>query len=246
MINRISGENLDWPNEDQRAEARIARMRVRVWWGVKALVAIRGLLGGSLTMYTLTYAKCGEWEPGHISAFCRWLRDHGTVGYTWVAELQERGAVHYHILSVLPQNQRWVKPTIAAGGWAKGFTWVTPHVRKPFYIMKYIQKGVSREKRRSWPKGIRLYGVARRALSHLSYNDRCDERLSLLPVWFREGATSDSRSLSSKRAVGGVVWGESFGISPFSKVALADVAGVAQVMYTRWWGGASPPSVYHL
>ena len=53
-------------------------------------------------MVTLTYADLDAFQPRHISALLKhirqWLlRRHHRFHYVWVAELQKRGALHYHI-----------------------------------------------------------------------------------------------------------------------------------------------------
>ena len=60
--------------------------------------------GSSLWMVTLTYAGVDDWRPNHIREFMqafRKLYKKKLVGYAWVAELQERGAVHYHVMVYL-------------------------------------------------------------------------------------------------------------------------------------------------
>lgn len=54
-------------------------------------------------MLTLTYRDVDAFEPCHISLLIKhirqWLLRRGyRMLYVWVAELQQRGALHYHVL----------------------------------------------------------------------------------------------------------------------------------------------------
>jgi hypothetical protein len=217
---------------DRRA-SRLARMRVRVWWGIQGVLAVKGLQGGVMHMLTLTYKRVGDWMPDDISGCMQWARRHGVRAYVWVAELQERGAVHYHVLVLWPKSERWVKP-IEKSGWARGWSWVTPCVRHPFYLMKYLQKGGS-DNGKEFPRNMRLYGVSQYALRCLEFTDRQDERLSLLPRWFVNEDTEGCSALTAKRVSGGVRWGGMVAVSPYSRRPLPDIDQIAGVMYTVAW-----------
>lgn len=60
-------------------------------------------------MVTLTYADIGGWEPDQMSTFMNLIRQYlkrlsvPLMG-VWVAELQKRGAVHYHVVLFLPRG----------------------------------------------------------------------------------------------------------------------------------------------
>ncbi len=81
-------------------ELRIQRMR----GNLSALVrtdfeSMRGRVGW---MVTLTYRPDVEWSAEHVKASMQRFRDWARVRapgtrYLWVAELQKRGAVHYHL-----------------------------------------------------------------------------------------------------------------------------------------------------
>jgi len=111
-------------------------------------------------MITLTYRPGEFWEPNDISncikRYREWLARRGIpLKAVWVAELQKRGAVHYHILIWLPKGVTPPKPD-KRGWWKKGSTncfWA----RKPVsYITKYASKEDS--KNGGYPKGCRLFG----------------------------------------------------------------------------------------
>jgi hypothetical protein len=77
-------------------------------------------------MLTLTYRDIDAFEPRHISQLLKhirhWLRRRGhRFHYVWVAELQGRGALHYHVLVWLPRGLSLPKPD-KQGWWRHGST----------------------------------------------------------------------------------------------------------------------------
>lgn len=111
-------------------------------------------------MVTLTYAALDGWSKGHITAFVKAARQYyrrqgARFRFVWVAELQQRGAVHYHVLVWLPVRMQMVKPD-KRGWWPHGMTRVDRLVRNAVgYVTKYVQKFDSVGQ---FPKGIRLHG----------------------------------------------------------------------------------------
>lgn len=119
---------------------------------------------------TPTYRPGCEWEADHVSdaiqRFRHWCESHGyRCRYTWVGELQARGAVHYHLLIWLPRGvamPKWDMPHTLARGKVKAAFW--PHgmtntqiARSGVgYLMKYLSKLGELTR---FPKGMRLYGV---------------------------------------------------------------------------------------
>lgn len=110
-------------------------------------------------MVTLTYAQVDGWSPAHMTAFCgrvrEWFRRLGhQFRYVWVAELQKRGAVHYHMLVWLPKGVNLPKPD-KRGWWPHGMTQVV-QARKPVgYMVKYASKFDSKS---AFPRGLRAHG----------------------------------------------------------------------------------------
>ena len=115
-------------------------------------------------MYTLTYKPGVQWEPHHISNFIKSLRNfhvknHRDLVYFWVAEMQKRGAVHYHVLVHAPNYAR-VPMADKAGYWRWGMT-RTERCRSSTiaYLSKYLEKaqppGVD------FPFKCRRYGYSR-------------------------------------------------------------------------------------
>ena len=133
-------------------------------------------------MFTLTYAKVEDWEPGHIRAFLTIVRNHLSrrgvkLRYAWTAELQKRGAVHYHCIIWLPRNLKLPMPD-KCGWWPHGRT-NSKFARKAVgYIAKYASKGLDDDT--ELPKGIRLYG-----LGGLLHEDRVELRYWRAPLFAR-------------------------------------------------------------
>lgn len=113
------------------------------------------------TFITLTYRHRGEWERCHISRFVRLMRqwfqrrDHA-CRFVWVAELQKRGALHYHLVVWVPRRLRLPRPD-ACGWWPHGSSKIET-ARNPIgYMVKYATKTTPDALRRL-PKGVRLHG----------------------------------------------------------------------------------------
>ena len=110
-------------------------------------------------LVTLTYRPGVEWSQRHVSGFVRamraWMRRRRVpFMYVAVAELQERGAVHYHLVVWVPGYVRLPAPD-EAGWWPHGMSNVKV-VRRPVpYLAKYVGKVHS--KTGTFPKGLRMY-----------------------------------------------------------------------------------------
>ncbi len=133
--------------------------------GVKATaraaqeVMARHLAGMRPWMVTLTYREVSAWAPLHISRYMNavtlWAKRQGVeLVYLWVAELQQRGAVHYHVVLWLPRAL--TLPKADKRGWWKHGSTRTERAQKPMsYLMKYASKGTDA---RVFPLGLRLSG----------------------------------------------------------------------------------------
>lgn len=111
-------------------------------------------------MLTLTYRDVGGWGPKHVSHLLRlirqWLRRRGHVlRYVWVAELQQRGALHYHVLVWLPRGLTLPKPD-KQGWWPHGSTRIEWARKAAGYLAKYASKLESKSGISS-PQGARLF-----------------------------------------------------------------------------------------
>jgi len=150
-------------------QMRLRRTRQRI----RAFVDLLGDRGqdgdfrGRWAMLTLTYREIGQWRPNHIRAFLKMLRQDAKrkgflrLPYVWVAELQERGAVHYHILVKVPKGYKCPKPDRSFWHWGcSSVEWVRKSGKH--YLAKYASK--LRQKVGDFPRGLRLCGAG--GLSH--------------------------------------------------------------------------------
>lgn len=98
-----------------QVQARITRLRRSVTVGARLIQDSVGWLGFKPAMLTLTYRDIDGFKPLHISVLIKhirqWLARRGHVlRYVWVAELQMRGALHYHVVTWLPRGLTLPKP----------------------------------------------------------------------------------------------------------------------------------------
>lgn len=137
-------------------------------------------------MVTLTYRDVNGWSGRHLSEYLgslrKWSKRRGfTVRYVWVAEMQERGAIHYHVLIWLPRGITMPKAD-KQGWWPHGMT-RTEWARRPVgYMVKYASKGETAP----LPKGARMYGTGGLEGEYLGWY-----RWHKRPLWLREIAGPD-------------------------------------------------------
>lgn len=182
--------------------ARMARLRRRVLSWCAHVSADFSDVPHQTVMLTLTYRDADGWRPKHISEFMYWLRARWhLLAYCWVAELQKRGAVHYHVLAVPSIPYRRLKPD-KMGGWEHGAT-KTEKARSPYYVAKYTQKGGQNEQGGiRFPKGLRILAAwsSRRDADSVQAGHF---RVSTHPAWCRAIACSDGLPVDVRRASGG-------------------------------------------
>lgn len=143
--------------EIDRDLGRLSRMRARVCEAANLHEKGTRLRPA---MVTLTYADAAAWRPNHLRAALhlvrQWLRVRGhRFRYVWTAELQARGAIHYHVLCWLPTGAD--KPPFwdAQGWWPHGHSqseWARNAVG---YMVKYVSKIGSKDR---LPSGARMHG----------------------------------------------------------------------------------------
>jgi len=153
------------------AERRVNRLKKSVWAsGHLHAFADNGSRPPVCWFVTLTYKPGIEWASTHMSkaiqGFRNWCQSRGVpCRYTWVAELQKRGAVHYHLLAWLPVGLRmpmWDRRTATSRGksreafWPHGMTNKQKAHSGVGYLMKYLSK---LGELTIFPKGLRLYGI---------------------------------------------------------------------------------------
>jgi len=153
------------------AERRVKRLKKSVWAsGYLHGIADNGFRAPVIWFVTLTYRGVSDWASNHIGlaikSFRNWCNSRGIpCRYTWVAELQGRGAVHYHLLAWLPPGVRmpmWDRRTVTPSGkrmacwWPHGMTNRQVAKSGVGYLMKYLSKLGELTR---FPKGLRLYGI---------------------------------------------------------------------------------------
>lgn len=142
--------------------SRIARLRRAV--GFTARVHCTAVdHSARCVMVTLTYRGTNEdWQPRHVSEFIKRVRQYlarrdVAFRYVWVAELQKRGVIHYHVALWLPAGVELPKPD-ECGWWPHGMTRIEVARGAVGYLMKYLSKGGCASDHRL-PLGARCYGV---------------------------------------------------------------------------------------
>lgn len=148
--------------------ARVARMRRSVGFSARAIQAQR--VDGYVAMVTLTYRDGRDWQPEHMARFMNAMRMHAKradwkLRYVWVAELQQRGAIHYHVLVWLPPGVMLPKPD-QVGWWPHGGTKIEAARSAIGYVMKYVSKAG----RGKLPRGARMHGAG--GLEHVQRRAR--------------------------------------------------------------------------
>lgn len=136
-----------------------------------------------LVMITLTYREIEDWRPGQIREFMLTLRKNlagRLLSYAWVAELQKRGAVHYHVLVLVKKGTLIPEPD-KSGWWVHGLTRIET-ARSPFYVLKYT--GKEYQKTGFFPKGLRMFAVWVSKELAGEYA-RWFFRISAVPSWLR-------------------------------------------------------------
>lgn len=145
-------------------------------------------------MLTLTYKDVEGFEPRHVSELLKrirnWLDRRGqNFYYVWVAELQQRGALHYHVLIWLPKGLTLPKPD-KQGWWPHGSTRIE-WARHPIgYLIKYASKF---DIKGGLPKGARLHGSG--GFDQAAKQIR---RWFNLPTWLKHLAGVSSRFVRVK------------------------------------------------
>lgn len=147
-------------------------------------------------MLTLTYREVGAWHKRHISELLRhirnWMRRRGhRLRYVWVAELQQRGALHYHVVLWLPRGLTLPKPD-KQGWWTHGSTRIEWARRPAGYLAKYASK-LDSKVGLGFPAGARLHGKG-----GLEEFGRAVAQWFNLPAWAREVCDLASRAMRVK------------------------------------------------
>lgn len=172
-------------------------------------------------MVTLTYRGTNaDWRADHLKEcwhrFRAWCNRQGLrARYVWVAELQQRGTIHYHAVIWLPVGVRC--PAFDSRGWWPHGMTNRKAVRHSAvgYLMKYLSKGTE-VGAGSFPKGARLYGVA--GLDHAGRRAR---RWLRLPAFVQ----GNSSIFDEWRRLPGGGWASPAGVRFVSEFEPAIVGG---------------------
>lgn len=157
--------------EIDHQKARLTRMRKSIGVAAKALHNL-GSKNQRVWMLTLTYAGTNaNWRPEHISRFLDAMRrwHYSRTGskkmrYVWVAELQKRGVIHYHVCVWLDHgltppmpDRAWrLRGVMTAPMWPHGMSNRLEAIAPVAYLMKYASKDTSKDG--AFPKGARIHG----------------------------------------------------------------------------------------
>jgi len=183
-----------------REASRIKRMKTSVGHAARLLhfdahtEASAGLWNKKFI--TLTYADADGWQPGHFSAFRNalkcWCRARRVrLRFVWVAELQKRGALHYHVVVWLPRG-KFLPQADTQGWWPHGMTNIVTAQSPIGYITKYASKTTAAQAA-GYPKGARMCGHG-----GLTPEGRRHVRYWQSPFWVRDslGGRADIRKVS--------------------------------------------------
>lgn len=166
------------------AACRLKRMRRSILTAARLLrdEPGRGSFRTRWAMVTLTYRSEDDWSPSHVRDFLQRVRVHlrrrgWKMRYVWVAELQKRGVLHYHVLLQLPKGLTLSKPD-KRGWWPHGSTRIEWARHALGYMAKYASKGSDDDR---FPKGARISGAG-----GLSPEARREKRWWLAPSYIRD------------------------------------------------------------
>lgn len=175
--------------EIDRQQARVTRLRKGVGMAGKWINIHSGAKEQKI-LVTLTYrGDNSNWRPEQISNYIRSVRkwyDRLTgekLRYCWVAELQQRGVIHYHAVFWLRKGVTMPKAD-KRGWWPHGMSNTKKAIKPVGYLMKYVSK-VDSKNAGSFPRGARLYGVG-----GLDKGGRDCKRWVLWPSYVRQNAAA--------------------------------------------------------
>lgn len=180
-------------------KSRVTRLRKGLGVGAKRLHNM-GSRRDNKCLVTLTYRGDNrDWQPDHIGKYINavraWYRRLTGQGlrYAWVAELQKRGVIHYHVVFWLTRSVNMPKAD-RRGWWPHGMSNTIRATAPVAYLMKYVSK-VDSKNVGSFPHGARIFG-----LGGLDKTGRDCKRWVLWPAYLQSNAAAGD---PFKPAVGG-------------------------------------------
>ena len=193
--------------EIDKQQVRVTRLRKSLGVAAKQLHNL-GSKRQKVWMLTLTYAGDNSaWRPEHISRYLDALRKwhYAATGckkvrYAWVAELQQRGVIHYHVIVWLSAALTPPKPDtpwrrIDKRGntfhepamWPHGMSNRMRSTAPVAYLMKYASK-IESKNVGTFPHGARIHGAG-----GLDESGRCIRRWVLWPAYVQGNAAVSDR-----------------------------------------------------
>ena len=191
---RTSDTPTSEPVEIDQVQARKTRLRRSVTVAARMFEFVLGPRTFKPAMLTLTYRDVDGYKPCHVSELLvrirNWLDRRGhKFRYVWVAELQKRGALHYHVLIWLPKGLTLPKPD-KQGWWPHGSTRIEWARNAIGYLCKYVSKF---DDVNAFPKGARLHGSG----GHEDFARQIRQWFNL-PSWLKSLAGVESRFVRIK------------------------------------------------
>ncbi len=172
-----------------KQQARVTRLRKGVGIAAKQLHNAAGNRAQKV-MVTLTYAGTNaDWKPTHLTQYMTNVRNWykrttgKTLRYVWVAELQERGVIHYHAVFWLDRGVTMPKAD-KRGWWPYGMTKTERAVKPIGYLMSYLSK-IETKNVSEFPHGARISGNG-----GLDKTGRDIKRWVLWPAYLQGNAAS--------------------------------------------------------
>ena len=194
-------------------QSRVTRLRKGLGIAAKQLHNL-GARNQQIWMQTLTYAGTNrDWRPEHISRYLDAMRrwHYARTGskklrYAWVAELQQRGVIHYHVIvwldgGLVPPkgDQPWRHGKDKVGltcweppMWPHGMTRRDKSTAPVAYLMKYASK-VESKTIGGYPRGARIHGAG-----GLDPGGRAIRRCVLWPAYVQGNASVADRFRPAK------------------------------------------------
>jgi hypothetical protein len=143
-------------------EIRLGKLKTRIFDWAERVDQFRKIHDARLVMLTLTYRRVGDWKPGHIGTYLKNIKTKlgkNLLAFAWVAELQARGAVHYHVMLLVEIGTQIPMPD-KKGYWTHGRSNVET-AKTAFYLASYAGKKYQKDLSK-YPKGCHLYATSLR------------------------------------------------------------------------------------